>query len=66
MSWLNKLLPPKIKRESGAHRASLPEGLWHKCPACEAVLYVTDLETNLQVCPKCGYHHRLKARQRLA
>ncbi|MDR3323793.1 MAG: acetyl-CoA carboxylase, carboxyltransferase subunit beta [Zoogloeaceae bacterium] len=66
MSWLNKLLPPKIKRESGvAHRASLPEGLWSKCPACEAVLYVTDLETNLQVCPKCGHHHRLKARQRL-
>lgn len=66
MNWLDKLLPPKIKREDGAQRrASLPEGLWHKCPACEAVLYATDLETNLQVCPKCGYHHRLKARQRL-
>jgi acetyl-CoA carboxylase carboxyl transferase subunit beta len=66
MSWLNKLLPPKIKRESGAqHRHSLPEGLWSKCPACEAVLYATDLETNLQVCPKCGHHLRLKARQRL-
>ncbi|MDR3159881.1 MAG: acetyl-CoA carboxylase, carboxyltransferase subunit beta [Zoogloeaceae bacterium] len=66
MSWLNKLLPPKIKRENGAqHRHSLPEGLWRKCPACEAVLYATDLETNLQVCPKCGHHLRLKARQRL-
>lgn len=66
MSWLDKLLPPKIKREVGAnHRSSLPEGLWHKCPACEAVLYATDLEANLQVCPKCGHHQRLKARQRL-
>lgn len=66
MSWLNKLLPPKIKREQGAQRRSnLPEGLWSKCPACEAVLYATDLESNLQVCPKCGHHHRLKARQRL-
>jgi acetyl-CoA carboxylase carboxyl transferase subunit beta len=66
MSWLDKLLPPKIKREDGAYRRSnLPEGLWHKCSACEAVLYATDLEANLQVCPKCGHHHRLKARPRL-
>ncbi len=66
MSWLNKLLPPKIKREQGTpRRASLPEGLWSKCPSCEAVLYATDLENNLQVCPKCGHHNRLRARQRL-
>ncbi|GHT89712.1 acetyl-coenzyme A carboxylase carboxyl transferase subunit beta [Betaproteobacteria bacterium] len=66
MSWLNKLLPPKINRDNAApRRNALPEGLWSKCPACEAVLYATDLEANLQVCPKCAYHHRLKARQRL-
>ncbi|MDR1646873.1 MAG: acetyl-CoA carboxylase, carboxyltransferase subunit beta [Zoogloeaceae bacterium] len=66
MSWLNKLLPPKIKREHGAQRGSkLPEGLWSKCPACEAVLYSSDLEANLRVCPKCAHHFRLKARQRL-
>jgi len=66
VSWLTKLLPPKIKREQGAQRrSSLPEGLWSKCPSCEAVLYATDLEKNLQVCPKCGHHHRLRARQRL-
>ncbi|HJW24358.1 MAG TPA: acetyl-CoA carboxylase, carboxyltransferase subunit beta [Rhodocyclaceae bacterium] len=66
MSWLNKLLPPKIKREQGVQRrTSLPEGLWSKCPSCEAVLYATDLEKNLQVCPKCGHHNRLRARQRL-
>ena len=67
MSWLQKLLPPKIKRsETGAERKStLPEGLWSKCPACEAVLYATDLANNLQVCPKCGHHNRLNARERL-
>ncbi|MCL2525205.1 MAG: acetyl-CoA carboxylase, carboxyltransferase subunit beta [Betaproteobacteria bacterium] len=65
MSWLNKLLPPKIKREQGQRRSNLPEGLWSKCPACDAVLYATDLANNLQVCPKCSHHHRLNARQRL-
>jgi acetyl-CoA carboxylase carboxyl transferase subunit beta len=64
MSWLQKLLPPKIKRSEGA-RKSIPEGLWRKCPACEAVLYATDLAQNLNVCPKCSHHHRLKARERL-
>ncbi len=64
MSWLQKLLPPKIKRAEGAKK-SIPEGLWRKCPSCEAVLYATDLEQNLSVCPKCGHHHRLKARERL-
>jgi acetyl-CoA carboxylase carboxyl transferase subunit beta len=67
MSWLNKLLPPKIKRnEPGVTRKStLPEGLWSKCPSCEAVLYATDLENNLNVCPKCGHHNRLDARARI-
>jgi acetyl-CoA carboxylase carboxyl transferase subunit beta len=67
MTWLNKLLPPKIKRENGQgpRRSNLPEGLWSKCPACEAVLYATDLDNNLQVCPKCSHHNRLSARARL-
>jgi acetyl-CoA carboxylase carboxyl transferase subunit beta len=64
MSWIQKLLPPKIKRSEGAKK-TIPEGLWSKCPACEAVLYSTDLENNLNVCPKCGHHHRLRARARL-
>jgi len=64
MSWLQKLLPPKIKRAQGV-RKSMPEGLWSKCPACEAVLYATDLENNQHVCPKCSHHHRLRARARL-
>lgn len=65
MSWLEKLLPPKIKQTDPKHRKSVPEGLWIKCPACEAVLYRTDLEANLQVCPKCDHHLRINARERL-
>ena len=65
MSWLQKLLPPKIQRTGGAARKTVPEGLWTKCPACDAVLYSTDLEKNLNVCPKCGHHERFGARPRL-
>ena len=67
MSWLNKLLPPKIKRsEPGiARKSTLPEGLWSKCPSCEAVLYATDLQQNAHVCPKCGHHNRVDARARI-
>ena len=63
MSWLKKLLPPKIKRDTPSGRKAIPEGLWSKCPACEAVLYRSDLESNLNVCPKCGHHQRIRARQ---
>ena len=66
MSWFRKLLPPKIKRDAtSTQKKAVPEGLWSKCPSCEAVLYFTDLENNLHVCPKCGFHNRLSARQRL-
>ncbi len=65
MSWLQKLLPPKIKRDSGSPKKAVPEGLWSKCDACETVLYRTDLEKNLFVCPKCSHHNRISARERL-
>ena len=65
MSWLQKLLPPKINRAAGQKRMAVPEGLWSKCPSCAGVLYVTDLESNANVCPKCSYHNRLSARARL-
>ena len=65
MTWLQKLLPPRIKSTPGVTKKSMPEGLWVKCPACETVLYKTDLEQNLNVCPKCGHHHRISARTRL-
>ena len=65
MSWLEKLLPPKIQHTDPNDRRSVPEGLWVKCPACETVLYNTDLAENLNVCPKCEHHHRIGARARL-
>ena len=66
MSWFQKLLPPKIKRRDSADlKKSVPDGLWHKCPSCQAVLYHADLEKNLSVCPKCNHHHRITARTRL-
>jgi acetyl-CoA carboxylase carboxyl transferase subunit beta len=65
MSWLQKLLPPKIKRDSGLAKKAVPEGLWSKCESCEAVLYRSDLEKNFYVCPKCSHHNRISARERL-
>jgi acetyl-CoA carboxylase carboxyl transferase subunit beta len=64
MSWLKKILPPKINR-MGANKKTVPEGLWSKCPKCDSVLYRTDLEANAEVCPKCEYHNRISARDRL-
>lgn len=66
MSWLQKLLPPRIKRDDRSPRKAVPEGLWSKCEQCEAVLYRADLEKNLSVCPKCSHHARISARERIA
>jgi len=65
MSWLQKLIPTKIRTEGGKKK-SIPEGLWSKCVVCDQVLYRADLERNLSVCPKCNHHHRIGARQRLS
>ena len=66
MGWFQKLLPPKIKRREGEDaKKNVPEGLWFKCPDCQAVLYHADLDKNLSVCPKCNHHHRITARARL-
>lgn len=64
MSWYEKLVPSRI-RTDGRNRHQMPEGLWTKCEECNAVLYRAELERNLQVCPKCGHHMYLGARQRL-
>ena len=66
MSWLQKLLPPRIKRDERSPRKAVPEGLWSKCESCEAVLYRPDLEKNHSVCPKCSHHARISARERIA
>ncbi len=65
MTWLQKLLPPKIKRSPGAAKKAVPEGLWIKCEVCESVLYRADLEKSMNVCPKCAHHNRISARERL-
>lgn len=61
MSWFKKLLP----KVSTAEKKGVPEGVWSKCPACQAILYRAELERNLEVCPKCSHHLRIKARARL-
>jgi acetyl-CoA carboxylase carboxyl transferase subunit beta len=63
MSWIDKLLPPRIKQ--GASRKTVPEGVWTKCPGCEAVLYSAELERSLQGCPTCSHHLRIRTRERL-
>jgi acetyl-CoA carboxylase carboxyl transferase subunit beta len=63
VTWFEKIMPSRIKTERRTR--SVPEGLWIKCPACDAVLYRAELERNLQVCPKCSHHMRITARDRL-
>ena len=64
MSWLQKLMPSRIRTEGGNKR-NVPEGLWEKCEKCGAVLYGPELERNLEVCPKCSHHRPIGARSRL-
>jgi acetyl-CoA carboxylase carboxyl transferase subunit beta len=63
MSWFQKIKPKIIRRTET--KKVVPEGLWSKCPACDAVLYAADLENNQHVCPQCNHHHRIGARKRL-
>jgi acetyl-CoA carboxylase carboxyl transferase subunit beta len=65
MSWFEKLVPSKIRTEASNKKGAVPEGLWNKCPGCNAILYNVELERNLSVCPKCEYHMRIPARVRL-
>jgi acetyl-CoA carboxylase carboxyl transferase subunit beta len=62
MSWFKKLLPSRIRTES---KRGVPEGVWTKCPECQAVLYRVELEKSAEVCPKCNHHIRLSGRKRL-
>ena len=67
MSWIDKILPPRINRNGGGDSGSkrVPEGVWAKCPACETVLYKEDLKATLNVCPNCSHHMRIGARGRI-
>lgn len=64
MSWFSKLFPSKIKTDN-TKKKEIPEGLWSKCPECASFLFRSELERNLEVCPKCHYHLRISARRRL-
>ncbi|MGR9099933.1 MAG: acetyl-CoA carboxylase, carboxyltransferase subunit beta [Gammaproteobacteria bacterium] len=64
MSWFEKLVPSKIRTEASS-KGAVPEGLWNKCPNCNAILYNMELEKNFSVCPKCEHHLRISARKRI-
>jgi len=64
MSWFKNLLPSRIRTDA-ITKKGVPEGLWSKCDKCAAILYRSELERNLSVCPKCQYHIRISARTRL-
>lgn len=64
MNWLSRFVPQRIRTE-GREKRGVPEGLWANCPQCKAVLYREELEQNLRVCPRCGFHMRIGARERL-
>lgn len=66
MTWLEKILPPRINRSTDQGTRRVPEGLWVKCPSCESVLYNEDLAATLHVCPKCDHHMRIGSRARIA
>ncbi|NVK11719.1 MAG: acetyl-CoA carboxylase carboxyltransferase subunit beta [Gammaproteobacteria bacterium] len=64
MSWLDKIVP-SVRGKENRGSANVPEGLWKKCPKCDAVLYRPELDKNLDVCPKCEHHMRVGGRRRL-
>ncbi len=65
MAWFRKTKTPKPVRQERP-RSNVPEGLWVKCEGCKEVIYSRDLDRNLRVCPKCGYHMRIDSRTRIA
>ncbi|WKJ92398.1 acetyl-CoA carboxylase, carboxyltransferase subunit beta [Methylomonas montana] len=65
MSWFEKLVPSVIRTDNGQKKTTVPEGLWNKCPRCDAILFNAELEKNFSVCPKCDHHLRISARKRL-
>lgn len=65
MNWFEKLIPATIRTDASVNKGSVPEGLWNKCPSCDAILYNAELEKNCAVCPQCNFHMRIGARKRL-
>ena len=63
MSWIDRIFSKSTS--SSSRKANVPEGVWTKCTSCEQVLYREELKRHLEVCPKCGHHMRIDARERL-
>ncbi|MCK9488279.1 MAG: acetyl-CoA carboxylase, carboxyltransferase subunit beta [Xanthomonadales bacterium] len=66
MNWLSKLMPSRIRTQTGAAKRGVKEGVWDQCEGCGATLYRPELERNLNVCPQCSHHRPIGARVRLA
>ncbi len=64
LTWIQKLMPSKIRTEA-SEKGTVPEGVWSKCPNCNEILYRSEVERNLEVCPKCSHHMRIAGRKRL-
>ncbi|MEC7079658.1 MAG: acetyl-CoA carboxylase carboxyl transferase subunit beta, partial [Pseudomonadota bacterium] len=65
MSWIDKILPSISTSDGESKKSTVPEGLWKKCPRCDAMLYQKSLAENHEVCPKCDHHMRITARRRI-
>ena len=63
MSWIDRIFSKSTS--SSSRKANVPEGVWTKCTSCDQVLYREELKRHLEVCPKCGHHMRIDARERL-
>ena len=64
VAWFKKEKTPK--QPASERRLKMPEGLWVKCLACKEMVYKKEVSLNANVCPKCNYHFRITARDRIA
>ncbi len=65
MAWFKKEKPEKVAHDVSGKKIKIPEGLWVKCDNCKEVIYRKEVEKNFKVCPKCEYHFRISASERL-
>ncbi|HTG00895.1 MAG TPA: acetyl-CoA carboxylase, carboxyltransferase subunit beta [Nitrospirota bacterium] len=65
MAWFKKERPEGAAAETPAKKVKIPEGLWIKCDNCKEIIYRKEVEKNFKVCPKCDYHFRISASERL-
>ena len=64
MNWLKNVIRPKLRQLVGVNKRDVPDNLWHKCPACNQMIFHRELEKNAHVCQHCGHHMRIGADRR--